>query len=584
MQQWPTGPQVLAEAAKPRSLRLNQETSRRTGGSKPPAATLTDWPRGEGKCASLRWPANATGKGRRLLTGVKGSTSHMLEAPPAPLCEGYLPRHPSTHPGKHHLCNALTTCAVPWQLAPPPCSLACPHVHRAKGNGVRPCAGAPRHSSGEGERGAWQWKPGWIVTVTDAQHGLWEASEERRHGHATSTSPASLPPASQPSLEACHTAAPPGPDGAACVRVHPRGRDPPRPAAGASDPERGRLPQGEGTARRALSGAAALLEGSGRGRPPPPPPEGARCERQQRPAGTGLPPRGTAPAAEGEDTTQPPSAGIRHVRAAAEPPLPAEPAAPPPSRALRGRGKGGNGGHGAALAPVPGLPLPPRRLPHAGLSAMLAWRPLTPSARRGAGGPGARPLAPPRVAAPHRPAPRCAPGRRGSFGSDSSRRSPSAAAGGSRSRPTPPGGERAAGGTGPIPLPAQHRHGGWRRCRPPGAPPPFSGAAATAPLPLLPPGGVGGWVGEEQGPSSPLPPQPPPSPRPRGGESSFHSLPPPVSGDAPARSGARGGRRRFPPTRPPPPPRTRAPARRGGQGRQGPRHRYSREITARKIW
>lgn len=68
-----------------------------------------------------------------------------------------------------------------------------------------------------------------------------------------------------------------------------------------------------------------------------------------------------------------------------------------------------------------------------------------------------------------------------------------------------------------------------------------------------------------------------PSPRPRARGNPYLSRPPPVSTDAPARFGAGGGRRRcFPPSLSPPPPRVaRAP---------GPPLRYSREITARKIW
>lgn len=184
---------------------------------------------------------------------------------------------------------------------------------------------------------------------------------------------------------------------------------------------------------------------------------------------------------EGEDTVQPPSAGIRHVRAAAEPPLPAEPAAPPPFRVPETVGEGDRR-HRRSVHPGARPLLPPRHRSHAALSAMLARRPLTlrppppPLSReRGSLCPPARP--------PHcGPAPPGAPGDRGSSGPDSFRRSPSAAARGSRVRPTPPGRERAAGGTGPIPKPP--RQSLPRYC-PPGASPPFPGATTTAPRPSL---------------------------------------------------------------------------------------------------
>ncbi|XP_037982863.1 basic proline-rich protein-like [Motacilla alba alba] len=168
-------------------------------------------------------------------------------------------------------------------------------------------------------------------------------------------------------------------------------------------------------------------------------------------------------------------------RAAAEPPPAAKPTAPPPFRVPRTAGEGDRR-HRRSVHPGARPPLPPRHRSHAALSAMLARRPLTLrpppptlSRVRGSRCPPAR--------APHcGPAPPGAPGDRGSSGSDSFRRSPSAAAGGSRSRPTPPGEERAAGGTGPIPKPP--RQSPPRFC-PPAAPPPFPGTTTIAARPSL---------------------------------------------------------------------------------------------------
>lgn len=178
---------------------------------------------------------------------------------------------------------------------------------------------------------------------------------------------------------------------------------------------------------------------------------------------------------------------------------------------------------------------------------MLAWRPLTPSTRRHRHTPGhcgpQRPCAPPRAAAPHRPAPRCAPEKRGSLCSDSCCRFPSATAGGSRSRPTPPAGERAAGGTGliPIPLPARYRHGDRWQCYPPAAPPGCCGHGSHSPPcawgimacpspspgerrapPLPPAAGVKGQPGPLRSPGWASPPLPslPPAASPRGASSS----------------------------------------------------------------
>lgn len=347
--------------------------------------------------------------------------------------------------------------------------------------------------------------------------------------------------------------------------VQPRGRDPPRPARESVLPS----PGGRHRPRGWHAGApgAPLPEESRRGRPSPPPREGARCERQQRPAGTGLPPRGTAPAAEGENTTQPPSAGIRHVRAAAELPLPAAPAVPPPPRALRGCGRKGNGGPGAALTPASGLPLPPCRLSHAGLSAMLARRPLTPSARRhrrppGRGGPRLPPARPP-GGGPASPGASLRAGERGASALThpaALHLPPPVAAGLAPRRRT--NGERSAGGTSPSTVLDRHRHSGWRRCCPTGRPsrvprPPL-------PLPLLVPEGTRACPapdpGEGRAPSAPSRHRCQGTPRPAPG----------------LRVGVAAS---LPPARPPPPPR-----REPRPGGEVPGHRYSREITARKIW
>lgn len=41
-------------------------------------------------------------------------------------------------------------------------------VHHAEGTGEEASC---RRSSGEGKSGAWQREPGWIITLTEAQHG-----------------------------------------------------------------------------------------------------------------------------------------------------------------------------------------------------------------------------------------------------------------------------------------------------------------------------------------------------------------------------------------------------------------------------
>ncbi|XP_053837010.1 uncharacterized protein LOC128809209 [Vidua macroura] len=270
-----------------------------------------------------------------------------------------------------------------------------------------------------------------------------EKQARRRRGHATSPSPASAP---KGTLQHPHRSP--------CCQ--PR-----------------LLPQG--------IGQPLALRDPGEDAPRPPLPRQGRPARGSSARWARVSSRGHCLGCEGEDTVQPPSAGIRHVRAAAEPPLPAEPAAPPPFCVPRTAGEGDRR-HRRSVHPGVRPLLPPRHRSHAALSAMLARRPLTlrpppppPSRVRGSRCPPARP--------PHcGPAPPGAPGDRGSSGSDSFRRSPSAAAGGSRSRPTPPGGERAAGGTGPIPKPP--RPSPPRYC-PPAAPPPFPATTTTAPRPSL---------------------------------------------------------------------------------------------------
>lgn len=99
---------------------------------------------------------------------------------------------------------------------------------------------------------------------------------------------------------------------------------------------------------------APLPAGSSRGRPSPPAPRQGRPARGSSAWRARVSSRGRCPGCEGEDTVQPPSARIRHVRAAAESPLPAEPAAPPPFH-VPGTAGEGDGGTAAAFMPVPGL-------------------------------------------------------------------------------------------------------------------------------------------------------------------------------------------------------------------------------------
>lgn len=187
-----------------------------------------------------------------------------------------------------------------------------------------------------------------MLGVTGTQHGLCEAGEQRRRGHATGASPASLPAASQSSLEACHAAkelpASGGTRGQG-TRRDLRGRQ--RPGAAAA--RRGGCTPGAGSAVWARTPLASS-------------PERGALRAVATLAGKGSPAAGHCPGFGGErHHTQCPSAPIRHVRAAAETPLPlsAEAAAPPPSRARRGCGRKGNTETGAALASVPVSPSRP---------------------------------------------------------------------------------------------------------------------------------------------------------------------------------------------------------------------------------
>lgn len=116
---------------------------------------------------------------------------------------------------------------------------------------------------------------------------------------------------------------------------------------------------------------------------------------------------------------------------------------------------------------------------------MLAWRRLTPCARRhhrpsGARGASAPARSPPRAATPLPPAPHCAPAKSGCLGPDSSTAlhlPPPPVAAGLAPRRRAEKGQREE----PAPSPP-----GTATAAVPSAPPPFPGAAATAPLPLLP--------------------------------------------------------------------------------------------------
>lgn len=225
--------------------------------------------------------------------------------------------------------------------------------------------------------------------------------------------------------------------------------------------------------------AAPLPAGSRRGRPSSPTPRQERPARGSSARWARISSRGHCPGCEGEDTVQPPSAGIRHVRAAAEPPLPAEPAAPPPFR-VPGTAGEGDRRHRRSVHPGARPLLPPRHRSHAALSAMLARRPLTlrpppptPSRVRGSRCPPARP--------PHcGPAPPSAPGdgRAPALTHSAALHLPPPVAAGLAPRRRAEKGQREER----APSPNLPRQPPPRYCLP-GASPPFPGTTTTAPRP-----------------------------------------------------------------------------------------------------
>lgn len=388
------------------------------------------------------------------------------------------------------------------------------------------------------------------------------ASEKQESTDAAAMPPALLPPLCPPAARLAWkpvTAASSGPEGGSSVRLHSWGRDPPGPGRQSALPNPGSCHRGMGQ----HAGEPFTLRGLGEDTPRrfPKKRHTARggTARRERVSRRGALPRllrgktpHSPPPQESAMLGRPPSPRSPRSRQPHSPPAPCGAGENRERRRRRGPGLG------SRPPPPASPPLTHRAVRHVSAAA------ADPSARRppGRGEPGSHSPVP-RAAVPHCPAPRCASGREGASALTHPARSPSAAAGSSRSRPTPPYDRRKDSRKNRPHIPS--RPARPRRLCPPGAPPPFPGAAATTAS--SPPCTEGTRACSPRSPVREIP---------------FHFLPPPVSRDAPARSGTQGGRRRLPPARRYP--RGGSPGPAGGRRRRDPRYQYSREITARKIW
>lgn len=119
--------------------------------------------------------------GHRQLTGSKGFPFPPGTEATCPVISAPAPER-ATCATPHDLCHTLLPRAV---TALPSATL------RGTAEVTR---GHPGSGSGEGREVLRLGRePGWMAAVTDAQHGLCEAEEERRLGHAASTSASPAP-------------------------------------------------------------------------------------------------------------------------------------------------------------------------------------------------------------------------------------------------------------------------------------------------------------------------------------------------------------------------------------------------------
>lgn len=283
---------------------------------------------------------------------------------------------------------------------------------------------------------------------------------------------------------------------------------------------KGPAPQPVLPAPAAATGQPLSLRDPGEDAPRPPLPGKSALRAAAAPGGRGSPAAGTAPAVRGKAPYSPPP---QESAMLGRPPSPRCPRSRRPRRRFAFRGLREKGpaappqrsARCPASAPAPS-PLARSAGRHVSAAAVDP-PPAGAAAFPGAGVP--LPALGPRTAAPHRPA------RRGTGGAPALTHSaalhlPPPVAAGLAPRRRAEKGQQEEPAPSPN-LPGSHHHGTARR------------------VPLRP--------FRAPRPPLPVPPSTAPSPRPRAGGSRYRSRPPPVTTDAPARSGARGGRRRCSP-------------------------------------